>query len=130
MYGPHKLYLMAVRLSYEFCQLLCLFLWIGVTPMGSVIGVILGPVDIDVQFVLSVELKLAYAISVAPRVAIEALYDSTASHTGPVLYTATHDLLLTTDFQERLHSIISACSISPRYDHALGFHTQVISFGL
>jgi hypothetical protein len=68
----------------EFLQFRSLSLGIRVSPMCPMIGVVLRPIDIDIEPMLPIELELAKAVLMAPRIAIKALYHTSASHTRPV----------------------------------------------
>ena len=69
---------------YEFTKLRCLCLRIRVAPMSPMIRVVLRAIDIDVQLMLAIKLELSKPVLMAPWIAVEALYDTSASDTRPV----------------------------------------------
>jgi hypothetical protein len=68
----------------ELFQLSSLSLGIWVAPMCTMIGVVFRAIDIDVEFVLAVKLELAKTVLMTPRIAIEALDDTSATDAWPV----------------------------------------------
>ena len=69
------------------------------TPLGTVIGVVLRTIDVDVHLVFAVELKLALAVSITPRVAVETLDDTTLCASWIVANLHRHDVGLRQDLQ-------------------------------
>ena len=84
--GPNELHVVAMSSLYEFPQPCSLCLGIGFAPMCPMVGVVLRPIDVDVQSAFSVELELPQAVLMAPGIAVEALNDASAGDTRPVAY--------------------------------------------
>ena len=130
MYGPVEIDSASVGAVHQFAQLIGLFLRIGVAPMLAMIGVVLRTVDIDVQFVVAVEIELAQAVLVAPRATVKALDGSTIGHIGPVLHGANFHLALGHHLAQGLYTIIKAAFVTSHHHGALRFHGQVVAFGV
>ena len=73
----------AYRQMRELLELLCLLLWIRLSPVRrAVVRIVLRTVDIHVHLVAAVEVELAQTCGVAPRLAIEAFHHSSVGDIG------------------------------------------------
>ena len=57
---------------------------IVVAPLCAMVGVVFGPVDVDVELVAPVEVELALAVGIAPGVAVETFDDTSLGACWPV----------------------------------------------
>ena len=107
----------------------CLVVGIVLAPFCTVVRVVLGSVNINVQFVLAIKVKLALAVGVAPWVAIKAFNHATLRTGGVVLNFDRHHLGLCQYLQQRLHTVVCASVVGAGHHNAVGGHFQVVALG-
>ena len=84
MDGPDELHAAGVGHLDELSDALTLSLRVQLTPLLSVVAVVLRPIDIGIELGVAVEAELLEAIAMAVGIAVEALDDATQGHVGPV----------------------------------------------
>ena len=127
MDGPYKLHLVAVGGLNQFAQQGGLLLGVRLAPLGTVVGVVLGTVHIDVHLVLAIEVELAQTVLVAPGVAVEAFYHAAARNAGPVRNLALHHLGPAHNLQQALHTVECAGLVLTGYHNLVRSNLQIIS---
>ena len=130
MDGPYKLHFVAVGSLHQLAQQGGFLLGVGLTPLGTVVGVVLGTIDIDVHLVLAIEVELAQTVLVAPGIAIEALNDTTARNAGPVGDLALHHLGLAHHLQQALHAIVCTVVVLSGNHNLVCRHLQIVTLCL
>ncbi len=132
MHGPHKPHLIA---GGSLCQLLefgCFLGGIGFAPAAVVIGIILGAIDIGVELIGSIKVKLPQSVGMAPRIAIEALHHASVGALGPVGDLHLCELALSSihELEQGLDSVECTFGVVAGNDDLFGSDTQIIAFSL
>lgn len=127
VYRPHKRHVVLLGGLGQATDNGCLVGGIVLAPLGAVVGVVLGAVNIDVHLVLAVELKLALAVGVAPRIAVESLDHATLCAGGIVADLHRHHVGLGQYLQQGLHAVVGAGVVGASHDDAVGVHLEVIA---
>ncbi len=125
VHGPHEFHLVGRRVLHELGHFGRLVGGIGVKPLAVVVGVILRAVDIHIETVTTVEIKLAQAVGVAPGVAVEALDHSAHSYHGSHGGVDCRSRI----FQKLLHAVEGSSLVATRYHHFFRAYAQVEAFG-
>ena len=81
MNSPYEAYASLVSLGDELRDTLTLLLGVELSPLVSVVGIILGAIDVSIELGAPIELELLDAVAMALRVAVESLDDASESHT-------------------------------------------------
>ena len=130
MHSPYEVHLVLCSGLGQFADALCFSLGIGLTPLVTVVGVILGTVDVYVEFVLAIEVELAEAVLVAPGVTVKTLYHTALEHVGPVFHLGSGHLGAVGHLQEGLHTVVGTSLIVTGNHYLVLTYTEVVSFHL
>jgi hypothetical protein len=107
---------------------LTLFAGIELTPLLSMIWIILRSIYIGIELRASIELELLNTITMAVRVTIEALDYTTQSDIRAVGDGAAwEDALFGEQLSERLESIVQADGVCPYEDGLLAIKLKVVA---
>ena len=130
MNGPIEIDAPQFRTLVELLQLLRFTRGVRLAPVVAMIGVVLRPIDVDIHLVAAVEIELAEAVFMAPRLSVEALNRPSERHIRPVLERARFEFALGGHPAQGLHAVVEAALITTGNDDALRPHSHIVAFDL
>ena len=127
---PVEVYTVLVRSVEKNLKACCFFGGIRLTPLITVIRVILRTVNVNVHLVLSIEIELRESVFLTPGCAIETFNYATESNVREVGDFTSLQLAVLHHCEQRLYAIKSTAFVLRSNNNFLVSHLKVITFCL